>query len=96
MEPVFEIDASKQYNQGTSLLVVSDGTYGLFKIKFNKGGVTPEKLNGSYSSAALAKKAVEQYLTLRDSVLNTKERRAAVRAGKEKHAAKQEAKLEEA
>jgi len=89
MEAVFKVDASKQYKQGTSLNVVSDGTFGMYKVKFSSKGNVPDMLSGSYSSADLAKKAILRFLAFRDAVMDTKERRDDVRAGKAKHAAKQ-------
>lgn len=97
MEPIITIDASKQYSQGQEFQIVSDGTFGLYKIQFKDNkGVVPETLKGSYTHADFAARACEQYLALRDSVFEVKERKAAVKKGKEKHAAKKAAEVEEA
>ena len=94
MEPVLRVDASKQYSQGQEFLIVPDGTYGMYNIKFKSNGLIPDTLRGSYTHAELARQACVSYLALRDSILNVKERRAAVKVGKEEHAIKQAAKLE--
>ena len=97
MEPVITIDASKQYSQGQELQVVSDGTFGLYKIQFKDNkGLVPDILSGSYTHADFAARACEQYLALRDSVFEVKVRKAAVKKGKEEHAAKKAAQVEEA
>lgn len=91
MDPIFKIDASKQYSEGQELHVLFDGTFGMFKIMFKQGGVPPEELQGAYSNAKFAKKDIEFFLERRSKELEIKERRKAVKVGKEKWAKKKAA-----
>lgn len=91
MEPIFTVDASGAYGQGQEIYVVSDGKFGMYRIKFKSKGIVPEALNGSYTSAVAAKGAIERHLKYRNSVLAFKERKDKVREGKAKHALKQAA-----
>ena len=88
MEPVFKIDASDAYSEGQEMWVVMDGTFGMYIVKFKSKGLVPSELNGSYSHAKDAKLAVEQYLNALSDSKEIKERRKAVKVGKEKWAAK--------
>jgi len=95
MEALLTVDASKQYNAGQAFLIVPDGTFGLYQVKFKNNGNVPDVLAGSYTHATLAAKACESYLALRDSIFEVKERRDSVKKGKEEHAAKKVAQVEE-